>query len=177
MKAKDRESHTKILSLDVKLAEGNNGLFSLNFQITDNEDLQFLQILELSEKDFVQLKSSQHFTVDFQDFPEYVSKLIDDCLQSQSDPNMKFYCTLDMTKVNDTMFLIQQNNQFKVLTHLSLKFRLATDDQTKLYLSRCLAKERRDNEQLTEVKNNLYEELQLTKSNCETVSCPPLLLS
>ena len=60
-------------------------------------------------------------------------------------------------------FKIVETNQFKALTHLSLKFHAATDDVLKRYLSYRLTKERKSNEELKYQNQNLSESLNNTQ--------------
>jgi spindle assembly abnormal protein 6 len=138
-------------------------------QITDDTDLIFLQCLELTEQDFLVLKNEQSFNVDFQEFPNMLTQLFEHCLNSTKDERLNFKAILDMTKLPDTHFSIIESSSFKNLPHLHLRFRTASDEQTKRYLANCLAANRRENEKLREIQINLNDNLHSAQSEAENV--------
>jgi hypothetical protein len=59
----------------------------MRIQLTSEEDLFFLHVLEVSEDDFLNLKAEQGIVVDFASFPEKIVSLLEKCMQSRSDPS------------------------------------------------------------------------------------------
>ena len=62
-------------------------------------------------------------------------EFIELCLNSSKDEKICFACVLDTTKAPDVLFQIVENNEFKSLTHLSLKFRSANDEMLKKWMA------------------------------------------
>jgi len=58
----------------------------LRIQLTSEEDLLFLHVLEVSEDDFLNLKAEQGIVVDFTSFPEKIVGLLEKCMQNRRDP-------------------------------------------------------------------------------------------
>ncbi len=78
--------------------------------------------------------------------------------------SFSFSCVFDV-KVNGDAFLnIIENNQFKSLIHLALKFRASTDEILKAFLSNKLSKERQENEDLR-IRNQKLEENLASKNS------------
>lgn len=124
-----------MLNLSIKTIKKASPQHSLLLQITDENNLLFLQILNLSEQEFLLLKSEQQLRIDFHNFPTKLMEFIELCLNSSKDESINFSCVLDTTKSPDVVFQIVENNEFKSLTHLSLKFRSANDEMLKKYLT------------------------------------------
>ena len=80
---------------------------------------------------------------------------------------ISFSCVFDIRSSGDAFLNIIENNQFKSLIHLSLKFRASTDEILKSFLSAKLSKERQENEDLR-IRNQKLEE-NLTMKNSELV--------
>lgn len=57
----------------------------MRIQLTSEEDLFFLHVLEVSEDDFLNLKAEQGIVVDFTSFPEKIVGLLERCMQTRSD--------------------------------------------------------------------------------------------
>ncbi|CAD8156851.1 unnamed protein product [Paramecium pentaurelia] len=142
----------------------------LRIELTDDNNLQFLQILDLTESEFLVLKNEQSLHVDFATFPMKLADLLQLCINSQRDEKVNFYVCLE-TKNGESTLAVIENNEFKKLTHLSLKLRSATDDVIKVFLSNKLAIEKQDNEEkqkrnkkLTELLEEKHWELENLKS-------------
>lgn len=57
-----------------------------------------------------------------------------------------FYCVFDIKKGGQATLTILQSNKFKESPHLALKFKMASDEQIKVYLADKLTKEKQFNE-------------------------------
>ncbi|CAD8153709.1 unnamed protein product [Paramecium octaurelia] len=142
----------------------------LRIELTDDNNLQFLQILDLTESEFLVLKNEQSLHVDFATFPMKLADLLQLCINSQRDEKVNFYVCLE-TKNGESTLAVIENNEFKKLTHLSLRLRSATDDVIKVFLSNKLAIEKQENEEhqkrnkkLTELLEEKHWELENLKS-------------
>ena len=71
--------------------------------------------------------------------------------------SVRFSCVFDVKSNGDAFLNIIENNQFKSLIHLALKFRSSTDEILKAFLSSKLSKERQENEDLR-IRNQKLEE-------------------
>ncbi|CAD8065382.1 unnamed protein product [Paramecium sonneborni] len=131
----------------------------LRIELTDDNNFQFLQILDLTEGEFLSLKNEQSLHVDFATFPMKLADLLQLCINSQRDEKVNFYVCLE-TKNGESTLAVIENNEFKKLTHLSLKLRSATDDVIKAFLANKLAIEKQDNEEQQKRNKKLSELLE-----------------
>lgn len=76
---------------------------------------------------------------------------------------VSFSCVFDTKNNGDGFLNIIENNQFKSLVHLALKFRSSTDETLKTFLSNKLSKEKQENEDLR-IKNQRLEENIMNKT-------------
>ena len=58
---------------------------TLRIELSSEEDLFFMHVLEVSEEDFLTLKADQGILVDFLGFPEKIASLLERCSQSRKD--------------------------------------------------------------------------------------------
>jgi spindle assembly abnormal protein 6 len=91
--------------------------------------------LDLTEGEFLVLKNEQSLHVDFLSFPHKLADLFSLCISSNKDERVAFYIAVDIRPNGEATFSVVENNEFKRLTHLSLKFKTATDDILKHFLS------------------------------------------
>lgn len=77
-----------------------------------------------------------------------IAELLRLSINSHKDERVTFFITVDVRQNGDCFFSVVENNEFKRLTHLTLRFRSATDDTLKNYLSQRLSKFMVDNEDL-----------------------------
>jgi spindle assembly abnormal protein 6 len=112
-------------------------LTSLTSQITDENDLYFLYTLDIGEHDFHNLKKEQHILVDFSGFAAKFVDLVNMCFKQRESELMAshFLANLDL---DSGIFSIIETNEFKHLTHLSLRFRPGNDAAVKSYLASTL---------------------------------------
>lgn len=64
------------------------------------------------------------------------------------------------TKNGESTLAVIENNEFKKLTHLSLRLRGATDDILKHFLANKLAQEKQENEEYSKKNKKLTELLE-----------------
>jgi spindle assembly abnormal protein 6 len=81
-----------------------------------------LYSLECGETEFHNLKNEQSLIVDFQAFPSKFIELLELCAKKEEEVQ-RFFCVLCTGFANDAFLNIIETNQFKQLTHLSLKFK------------------------------------------------------
>ncbi|KAM3139160.1 hypothetical protein pb186bvf_008758 [Paramecium bursaria] len=146
------------LNLKILLQQQPHGQM-LHLELTDDTNYQFLQVLDLTENEFISLKNEQSLHVDFGTFPNKLADILQLCINSQKDEKVSFYVNLE-TKNNESTLAVIENNEFKRLTHLALRFRSATDEILKNFLSQKLAKERLECEELYKRNRKLDEGLQ-----------------
>lgn len=171
IKSLEREEYTTKLNLSIKTSKANNKpQQNLLLQITDENNLQFLQVLNLTEQEFLLLKSEQQLRIDFHNFPTKLMEFIELCLNSCNDEQINFGCNLDLTKSPDVLFQIVENNEFKSLTHLNLKFRSANDEMVKKYLSNGWKTKRSEYDVLYSKYTDLSENYELKVSQYEKLA-------
>ena len=121
-------------------------------EITSERDAFFLYTLQVSEEDFHDLKRDQSLLVDFASFPSKFVELLklcggvdmpvdsstvdieNACPNRNPSRSLKFFSVLTLADGNP-VFKVVEANQFKQLTHLSLRFQPGTDETIKQYLS------------------------------------------
>ena len=127
----------------------------------------FLYVMDMGETDFFQLKSEQQLVFDFQAFPSKLVELVERCMNvatGSKEEKVVFDIVLETRQTGEAFLNFIENNQFKALCHLSLRFREATDQILKQHLAHRLTFERSGNEDLR-IKNERLEEGLLKK--CE----------
>lgn len=125
----------------------------------------------LKETDYLALRSEQKIKIDFSGFPEMLVQHFG-FLENEKDAASQtfFYSVFEMKKNGDATFVIQESNKFKESTHLALKFKAATDEQIKNYLSEKLTREKALNEELAINNSKLEEVGENRMRECETLS-------
>jgi spindle assembly abnormal protein 6 len=64
------------------------------------------------------------------------------------DERVNFFINVELRQNGECVFSVVENNEFKRLTHLALRFRSATDEILKNYLSQRLSKYTIENDEL-----------------------------
>lgn len=166
----EREEYYRSLSFTISVGEkAQGGRAFQSIQITDDHDLLFLYIVEITEQDFLILKHDQSLNVDYQEFPGMLSQLFEYCLSSSKDERYHFRAVLDLTKPPESHFTIIEASSFRNLPHLHLKLKAANDEQLKKHLAAGLSSARKENEKLRESQSNLNEGLHLARDEVERV--------
>ena len=136
-------------------------------QLTDEIDLLFLYVVEITEQEFLALKQEQCLKVDYQEFPVMLSQLFESCINSSQDDYETYRSIIDLTKPPEAHFSIVEEKKHKSMPHLVLKLRQANDEQLKKYLARCLSVSRKENEKLREFSSDQAEKIQVQLSDLD----------
>lgn len=164
----DREEHFRVVNVIISTGEkppGNRVFHSV--QLTDEIDLLFLYVVEITEQEFLALKQEQCLKVDYQEFPVMLSHLFESCINSSQDDYETYRSIIDLTKPPEAHFSIVEEKKHKSMPHLVLKLRQANDEQLKKYLARCLSVSRKENEKLREFSSDQTEKIQIQLSDLD----------
>jgi hypothetical protein len=112
----------------------------LIIQVTNPNDPLFLYSLDLSEIEYQQLKTEQSLLVDFQNFPDFITKMFYFCKNDKDDI---YSCVLTLGGLDENNFssggvgilTVEEKTQYRKLNHLILKLQAANDISLKKYLS------------------------------------------
>ena len=112
----------------------------LIIQVTNPNDPLFLYSLDLSEIEYQQLKTEQSLLVDFQNFPDFITKMFFYCKNDKDDI---YTCVLTLGGIGENNFSsggagvlsVEEKTQYRKLNHLILKLQAANDITLKKYLS------------------------------------------
>ena len=110
----------------------------LIIQVTNPNDPLFLYSLDLSEIEYQQLKTEQSLLVDFQNFPDFITKMFYFCKNDKDDI---YSCVLTLGGVSENfsggngILAVEEKTQYRKLNHLILKLQAANDISLKKYLS------------------------------------------
>ena len=110
-------------------------------QMTNPDDTLFLYTLELSELEYHQFKAEQSLLVDFQNFPDFVIKMLSFCKNDKDD---RYSCTFNISNEGGNNFnltapgvlTIEERTEYRKLNLLVLKFQAANDSNLKKYISK-----------------------------------------
>ncbi len=169
LKAPDREEWQTMLSLKMEMkAVGAHNDQLLTIELTDENDPFFLYMLEFGESDFLALKTEQNLVFDFQMFPRMFIELLELCpvlkktnTLVEDQQSEKCSCVLLVGYAETATFNIVEVNNFKQLTHLSLKFKRGDDEGTKKYLAERLQEFKAENQDLKTKLENTEDSLNL----------------
>lgn len=106
--------------------------------------------MDINEAEFFSLKTEQSILVDFQAFPSKLAEILEKCLSvsMSRDDRIGFDLVLETKQTGEALLNVIEQNHFKALCHLSLKFREATDHILKQHLAHRLSVEKSQNEEL-----------------------------
>ena len=112
----------------------------LIIQVTNPNDPLFLYSLDLSEIEYQQLKTEQSLLVDFQNFPDFITKMFYFCKNDKDDI---YSCVLTLGGIGENNFssggngilTVEEKTQYRKLNHLILKLQAANELSLKKYLS------------------------------------------
>lgn len=132
------------------------------FRLTREDDVQFIKILEMHENDFQKLRNEQLLRVDYSLFPKKFFELLELCCNSfeKEVDRVLFSCVIELQNNGSAIFRIIEQNEFKELDHLVLKFAQPDDEFVKHYLSDCLMTSRKNEKSLNAKIDDLHEEIQ-----------------
>lgn len=163
VKSPTREDYTRSLNIIIERIESPSQ--RLNLMLTDDRDLKFLQILKISESDYMRIKESQGIKSDYQQFPDYLREFV----SRVNQPSSSFYVQLTLKGDKESLLSIGEKGEFRDLIVLELIFRPANDDEVKGYLAMCLSKARTEGNELQQKNAQLYEDLQIKITECDHV--------
>lgn len=151
--------------LNIKIYEETaNGIGYLMFRLTDERNLQFMKILQLTESKFITIKKEQKLQMGFTQFAEKFIDLVNRCKSTEASYKAVFECVLDLGHEEPAFFKIIEKNEFKELDHLILEFNQPSDQVIKAYLSDCLARSKMIENELIDRVGFLEEEIESVKN-------------
>ena len=71
----------------------------LRVELTSEEELFFMHVLQVNEEDFQTLKVDQGIVVDFLSFPEKIASLLERCTQARRDLSHRQASVIDLFAV------------------------------------------------------------------------------
>lgn len=166
IKSPDREEWRSILTIKIEMrSAGAHSEQALIVELTDEKDPLFLFSMECGESDFYNLKAEQNLLVDFQQFPGKFIELLEQC---QVEKNIgseefteRFACIFCVGFAAEASLSVVEINQFKQLTHLSLKFTGGNDEDIKKCLAKKLQEFKAANEDLRAKLENTENSLSM----------------
>ena len=134
IKSLDREERVVFVQMQIAMnsVPGSHHQV-LQVQLTDEQDPFFLYVMDCDEAEFHALRQEQAILVDFMIFPHKLIELLEMCCVREEVP--RFLCVLERGRSGEAVFNIVETNQFKQLTHLSLRFKGGTDEVVKTHLA------------------------------------------
>ena len=122
-------------------------------QVSSETDPFFFHHLEVSEEEFQALKTEQSILVDFVRFPQKFIELLEACMQRRDDVRPKFLAIMRVGEAFAPDFSnlgIVETNDFKHLSHISLRLKQGSDAAIKHYLAARVMELRCDREKMTQ---------------------------
>ena len=133
--SQDREEKCSLLHIAISMNNVSGTHHQvLVIEVTDETDPFFLYALECGETEFHAIKHEQAILVDFLTFPHKLIELLQMCTKKLED-SQKFICTLDKGHGFEGTLNICENNLFRQIIHLSLRFRSGSDEIIKKHLA------------------------------------------
>ena len=134
------EKNTSIEPMKISIIKLFEKQPHLIIQVTNPNDPLFLYSLDLSEIEYQQLKTEQSLLVDFQNFPDFITKMFFYCKNDKDDI---YTCVLTLGGIGENNFSsggagvlsVEEKTQDRKLNHLILKLQAANDITLKKYLS------------------------------------------
>ena len=134
------EKNTSIEPMKISIIKLLEKQPHLIIQVTNPNDPLFLYSLDLSEIEYQQLKAEQSLLVDFQNFPDFITKMFFYCKNDKDDI---YTCVLTLGGIGENNFFsvvagvlsVEEKTQYRKLNHLILKLQAANDITLKKYLS------------------------------------------
>ena len=128
IKSNQSEDHTE--KIKIALINSNIKNPKIQIQITSPLDPLILFILDITEVEFMQIKTDQSLLIDFQNFSNFILNMLDTCIKDNSN----YLCVLHKLNLNEALFIIQERTQYRELNHLVLKLNQANDSVLKKFL-------------------------------------------
>ena len=167
------EKNTSIEPMKISIIKLLEKQPHLIIQVTNPNDPLFLYSLDLSEIEYQQLKAEQSLLVDFQNFPDFITKMFFYCKNDKEDI---YSCVLNLGAIGENNFAtmsngtlsVEEKTQYRKLNHLILKLQAANDITLKKYLSDVSKEYKEKFENLAQKFSDLnqnYEIMQKENSN------------
>ena len=167
------EKNTSIEPMKISIIKLLEKQPHLIIQVTNPNDPLFLYSLDLSEIEYQQLKAEQSLLVDFQNFPDFITKMFFYCKNDKDDI---YSCVLNIGAIGENNFSsmsngtlsVEEKTQYRKLNHLILKLQAANDITLKKYLSDVSKEYKEKFENLAQKFSDLnqnYEIIQKENSN------------
>ena len=167
------EKNTSIEPMKISIIKLLEKQPHLIIQVTNPNDPLFLYSLDLSEIEYQQLKAEQSLLVDFQNFPDFITKMFFYCKNDKEDI---YSCVLNLGAIGENNFAtmsngtlsVEEKTQYRKLNHLILKLQAANDITLKKYLSDVSKEYKEKFENLAQKFSDLnqnYEIIQKENSN------------
>jgi spindle assembly abnormal protein 6 len=159
---------------------------NINLNLTDEADPLFLYSVDIGESEFHSLKTEQSLLIDFQQFPQNLFEMLEKCnsiikteeynnnYNNYSQKNIignsmgsysSFVAILQFVNLNEALLVIQENNTFRSLSHLTIRLKQASDFQLKNYLSSVVKEIKEKNENLFKENSRIKELFEVTNIN------------
>jgi len=171
IKTKEKESKSELLEINFleSLIQKEPILI---IKIKDQNNPLFLLSLELKEKEYQQLKEEQSLLVDFQNFSDFILKMLNLC---KIDKDGIFSCILNMEDKLAAL-AIEEKTQYRKFNHLILKFKEANDINLKSHFNQILKDYKskietlsKQNFELNQNYQNSKEDYRILKSKYENL--------
>ena len=170
---KTKEKESKLELLEINFIES---LFQkepiLIIKMKAQNDPLFLFSLELKEKEYQKLKDEQNLLVDFQNFSDFVLKMLNFC---KNDKNGIFSCILNLED-KLAVLAIEEKTQYRKFIHLILKFKEVNDIKLKNHFNQILKEYKskieiliKQNFELNQNYQNSKEDYSILKSKYEKI--------
>lgn len=148
----------------------------ITINLTDNQDPLFMFTVDIGEQEFHTLKQEQCLLFEFQQFPQKFFEMLEPCssftgnLRDEGNVNnlninlnksssSSYTIILHHTNINEALLIIQEATQFRQLSHLILRVKLASDSLLKKYLSNQVKEFKAKAENLTGENSKLCSNL------------------
>ena len=155
IKTKEKESKSELLEINlIELLNQKEPILIISMK--DQNDPLFLFSLELKEKEYQQLKDEQSLLVDFQNFSDFVLKMLNFC---KNDKNGIFSCILNIED-NLAVLAVEEKTQYRKFNHLILKFKEVNDINLKSHFNQILKEYKSKIEALSKQNSELIQNYQ-----------------
>jgi spindle assembly abnormal protein 6 len=139
VKCHDREDFTQGLNVKLNLHAQQVSTTSqqhvLTFELTDPlSNPYFLYTVDISESDFHLLRQQQNFRFDFQSFPAYIIKHLEQSGEEGAFEK-RVQCQLEVGVSNEAAFLIHEITQYIAIPMLQLRLKQGNDEAVKRHLA------------------------------------------
>jgi spindle assembly abnormal protein 6 len=150
----------------------------INISLTDDLDPLFLFTTDIGEQDYQTIRNEQSLMGDFQGFPGFLARLLENCVNTMKEEFGKganpWSCIFTLLH-NEAVLTIQETNLYKQVCVIALRFRAANESVLKKHLSslvrdfksKCENSEK-ENHKLNDNLSRLNSEFHITKEELNT---------